>query len=188
MPARCSAGSCSCPLGLVRPAGGRHRRSLADVHELLGVSNEVGVHSDGQARLTVAHTRIIRRLVARQGDDTPAVATSSSGAGKSWPSGSPLYDVVSTIALELTDSAGQPMQADTHLSPVRRLASGATRPQAVISAMSRVAEGSGQPGLGAVVQRPLLDSAASRSRSVSSLIRVSCSRAKSSSVLFRTSV
>lgn len=27
----------------------------------------------------------------------------------------PLYDVVSTIALELTDSAGQPMQADTHL-------------------------------------------------------------------------
>ena len=28
----------------------------------------------------------------------------------------PLYDVLSTIALELTDSAGQPMQADTHLS------------------------------------------------------------------------
>ena len=28
---------------------------------------------------------------------------------------SPLYDVVSTIALELTDSTGQPMQADTHL-------------------------------------------------------------------------
>ena len=27
----------------------------------------------------------------------------------------PLYDVVSTIALELTDGAGQPMQADTHL-------------------------------------------------------------------------
>jgi serine/threonine-protein kinase HipA len=27
----------------------------------------------------------------------------------------PLYDVLSTIALELTDSAGQPMQADTHL-------------------------------------------------------------------------
>ena len=28
----------------------------------------------------------------------------------------PLYDVLSTIALELTDSAGQPMQADTHLA------------------------------------------------------------------------
>jgi serine/threonine-protein kinase HipA len=28
----------------------------------------------------------------------------------------PLYDVVSTIALELTDGAGQPMRADTHLS------------------------------------------------------------------------
>jgi len=28
----------------------------------------------------------------------------------------PLYDVLSTIALELTDRAGQPMQADTHLS------------------------------------------------------------------------
>ena len=28
----------------------------------------------------------------------------------------PLYDVLSTIALELTGSAGQPMQADTHLS------------------------------------------------------------------------
>jgi serine/threonine-protein kinase HipA len=27
----------------------------------------------------------------------------------------PLYDVLSTIALELTDGAGQPMQADTHL-------------------------------------------------------------------------
>jgi serine/threonine-protein kinase HipA len=27
----------------------------------------------------------------------------------------PLYDVLSTIALELTDTAGQPMQADTHL-------------------------------------------------------------------------
>jgi len=27
----------------------------------------------------------------------------------------PLYDVLSTIALELTDSAGQPIQADTHL-------------------------------------------------------------------------
>jgi serine/threonine-protein kinase HipA len=27
----------------------------------------------------------------------------------------PLYDVLSTIALELTDNAGQPMQADTHL-------------------------------------------------------------------------
>ena len=27
----------------------------------------------------------------------------------------PLYDVLSTIALELTDSAGQPMQADAHL-------------------------------------------------------------------------
>jgi serine/threonine-protein kinase HipA len=27
----------------------------------------------------------------------------------------PLYDVVSTIALELTDSAGRPLQADTHL-------------------------------------------------------------------------
>jgi serine/threonine-protein kinase HipA len=27
----------------------------------------------------------------------------------------PLYDVLSTIALELTDSTGQPMQADTHL-------------------------------------------------------------------------
>jgi serine/threonine-protein kinase HipA len=27
----------------------------------------------------------------------------------------PLYDVLCTIALELTDSAGQPMQADTHL-------------------------------------------------------------------------
>jgi serine/threonine-protein kinase HipA len=27
----------------------------------------------------------------------------------------PLYDVLSTIALELTDSAGRPMQADTHL-------------------------------------------------------------------------
>jgi serine/threonine-protein kinase HipA len=27
----------------------------------------------------------------------------------------PLYDVLSTIALELKDSAGQPMQADTHL-------------------------------------------------------------------------
>jgi serine/threonine-protein kinase HipA len=27
----------------------------------------------------------------------------------------PLYDVLSTIALELTDSAGQPMRADTHL-------------------------------------------------------------------------
>ncbi len=26
----------------------------------------------------------------------------------------PLYDVLSTIALELADSAGQPMQADTH--------------------------------------------------------------------------
>ena len=28
----------------------------------------------------------------------------------------PLYDVVSTIALRLTDSAGRPMQADTHLA------------------------------------------------------------------------
>ena len=28
----------------------------------------------------------------------------------------PLYDVLSTIALELTDSVGQPMQADTHLA------------------------------------------------------------------------
>ena len=28
----------------------------------------------------------------------------------------PLYDVLSTIALELTDSSGQPMSADTHLS------------------------------------------------------------------------
>ena len=28
----------------------------------------------------------------------------------------PLYDVLSTIALELTDSAGQPIQADTHLA------------------------------------------------------------------------
>jgi serine/threonine-protein kinase HipA len=28
---------------------------------------------------------------------------------------SPLYDAVSTIAVELTDTAGQPMQADTHL-------------------------------------------------------------------------
>jgi serine/threonine-protein kinase HipA len=28
----------------------------------------------------------------------------------------PLYDVLSTISLELTDSAGQPMQADTHLA------------------------------------------------------------------------
>ncbi len=28
----------------------------------------------------------------------------------------PLYDMLSTIALELTDSAGQPMRADTHLS------------------------------------------------------------------------
>jgi serine/threonine-protein kinase HipA len=28
---------------------------------------------------------------------------------------SPLYDALSTIALELTDTAGQPMQADTHL-------------------------------------------------------------------------
>ena len=27
----------------------------------------------------------------------------------------PLYDVLSTIALELTDSTGQPMRADTHL-------------------------------------------------------------------------
>ena len=27
----------------------------------------------------------------------------------------PLYDVLSTIALELTDSSGQPMRADTHL-------------------------------------------------------------------------
>jgi serine/threonine-protein kinase HipA len=27
----------------------------------------------------------------------------------------PLYDVLSTIALELTDSVGQPVQADTHL-------------------------------------------------------------------------
>ena len=27
----------------------------------------------------------------------------------------PLYDVLSTIALELTDGAGQPMRADTHL-------------------------------------------------------------------------
>jgi serine/threonine-protein kinase HipA len=27
----------------------------------------------------------------------------------------PLYDVLSTVALELTDSAGQPMRADTHL-------------------------------------------------------------------------
>jgi serine/threonine-protein kinase HipA len=27
----------------------------------------------------------------------------------------PLYDVLSTLALELTDSAGRPMQADTHL-------------------------------------------------------------------------
>jgi serine/threonine-protein kinase HipA len=27
----------------------------------------------------------------------------------------PLYDVISTISLEITDSAGQPMQADTHL-------------------------------------------------------------------------
>jgi serine/threonine-protein kinase HipA len=27
----------------------------------------------------------------------------------------PVYDVLSTIALELTDSAGQPMRADTHL-------------------------------------------------------------------------
>jgi serine/threonine-protein kinase HipA len=27
----------------------------------------------------------------------------------------PLYDVLSTIALQLTDSAGQPMQADTHM-------------------------------------------------------------------------
>jgi serine/threonine-protein kinase HipA len=28
----------------------------------------------------------------------------------------PLYDVLSTIAVELTDSAGQPMRADTHLA------------------------------------------------------------------------
>jgi serine/threonine-protein kinase HipA len=28
---------------------------------------------------------------------------------------SPLYDALSTIALELTDTAGQPMRADTHL-------------------------------------------------------------------------
>ena len=27
----------------------------------------------------------------------------------------PLYDVLSTIALELKDTAGEPMQADTHL-------------------------------------------------------------------------
>jgi serine/threonine protein kinase HipA of HipAB toxin-antitoxin module len=27
----------------------------------------------------------------------------------------PIYDVLSTIALELTDSAGQPIRADTHL-------------------------------------------------------------------------
>jgi serine/threonine-protein kinase HipA len=27
----------------------------------------------------------------------------------------PLYDMLSTVALELTDSAGQPMRADTHL-------------------------------------------------------------------------
>ncbi len=32
----------------------------------------------------------------------------------------PLYDVLSTIALELTGSAGQPMRADTHLGPRRR--------------------------------------------------------------------
>jgi serine/threonine-protein kinase HipA len=29
--------------------------------------------------------------------------------------GAALYDVLSTIALELTDSAGQPMRADSHL-------------------------------------------------------------------------
>jgi len=28
----------------------------------------------------------------------------------------PLYDVLSTIALELTDRTGQPMRADTHLA------------------------------------------------------------------------
>jgi serine/threonine-protein kinase HipA len=30
----------------------------------------------------------------------------------------PLYDVLSTIALELTDSTGQPMRADTHLASI----------------------------------------------------------------------
>ena len=37
-------------------------------------------------------------------------------AGSSAVRLAPLYDVLSTIALELTDSAGQPMRADTHLS------------------------------------------------------------------------
>lgn len=36
-------------------------------------------------------------------------------AGSSAVRLAPLYDVLSTIALELTDSAGQPMRADTHL-------------------------------------------------------------------------
>ena len=36
-------------------------------------------------------------------------------AGSSAVRLAPLYYVLSTIALELTDSAGQPMQADTHL-------------------------------------------------------------------------
>jgi serine/threonine-protein kinase HipA len=37
---------------------------------------------------------------------------------KDWyyPARAPLYDVLSTIALELTDSAGQPMRADRHLA------------------------------------------------------------------------
>ena len=41
---------------------------------------------------------------------SPSCTTQASAVGLA-----PLYDVLSTIALELTDSAGQPMRADTHL-------------------------------------------------------------------------
>jgi serine/threonine protein kinase HipA of HipAB toxin-antitoxin module len=43
----------------------------------------------------------------------------------------PLYDVLSTIALELADSAGQPMRADTHLG--QRVGSSTLTPLTVVA-------------------------------------------------------
>ena len=86
--------------------GGPALRDLADVHQGLRRSprcdQPAAPHDVHHGRRQRGRTRQELLHPARAG--SPAVRLA------------PLYDVLSTIALELTGSAGQPMRADTHLA------------------------------------------------------------------------
>jgi len=90
--------------------GGPALRDLADVIRNFGDPREVTgllrrttfIMAVGNADAHAKNFSVLHEL------DIPAVRLA------------PLYDVLSTIALELTDSMGRPMQADTHLGPARR--------------------------------------------------------------------